>query len=129
MMREGMEDYEYLKLLSDLGGEAEARAIATKLFPHAYETDQSADALMAARAQLAALIIERSGATMPADPGSPGDAPGDPSVPSAPGTPPPQQQPAPQLAGAGGCGSGGGLGIAAALGLSGALRLRRRRNR
>jgi hypothetical protein len=134
MMREGMEDYEYLKLLSDLGGEAEARAIATKLFPHAYETDQSADALMAARAQLAALIIERSGATMPgdpADPGTPGDptTPGDPSVPAAPGTPPPQQQPAPQLAGAGGCGSGGGLGIAAALGLSGALRLRRRRNR
>ncbi len=116
MLREGMEDYEYLKILSDLGGEADARAIAARLFPHAYETEKSADELFAARAQLASLIVERTGGAVTGTPGggtTAGDATG-----GGAGL---------QQAGASGCGSAGGLGIAAALGLTGALRLRRRR--
>ena len=39
MIREGMEDYEYLKLLSDVGDPALAQQIASQLFPHAYQSD------------------------------------------------------------------------------------------
>ncbi len=58
MIREGMEDYEYLKILEDAGDGARAHEIVDGLFPHAYSTDVSPDALYAARAQLAARIIE-----------------------------------------------------------------------
>jgi hypothetical protein len=139
MIREGMEDYEYLKLLSDLGGEADARAIAAKLFPHAYETAQSADDLYAARAQLASLIVQRSGGTPPpvagTDPGgapTPGDGGSSPTPGGVPGLD--GGGTAGGIAGettspvkASACGSAGGFGILAGLGLTGAIRLRRRR--
>jgi hypothetical protein len=57
LVREGMEDYEYLKLLSDLGDKAMAQREALALFPTAYQTEQSPDALMAARARIAARIV------------------------------------------------------------------------
>ena len=64
MIREGMEDYEYLKLLSDLGDPATARAEAQALFPDAYRTEQSPGALMAARDRIARRIVAlRNGAS------------------------------------------------------------------
>jgi glycosyl hydrolase family 123 len=60
MIREGMEDYEYLKLLSDLGGASEAQAIAKQLFPHPWQSEQQPADLMAARAQLAQRIVALS---------------------------------------------------------------------
>ncbi len=63
MIREGMEDYEYLKLVSDLGDPAFAAARAAELFPHPYSTgDVSAAALLAARERLAARILELAAA-------------------------------------------------------------------
>ncbi|HEX8909630.1 MAG TPA: DUF4091 domain-containing protein, partial [Anaeromyxobacteraceae bacterium] len=61
MIREGMEDYEYLKLLSDLGAGDEARAIAKRLFPHPWQSEAQPADLMAARAQLASRILALAG--------------------------------------------------------------------
>jgi hypothetical protein len=59
MIREGMEDYEYLKLVSDLGDPAFAAAEAAQLFPHPYSAgDVSAARLLAARERLARRILE-----------------------------------------------------------------------
>ena len=49
MLREGMEDYEYLRRLSDAGDPTLAHAIADALFPHAYETEVAPERLMEAR--------------------------------------------------------------------------------
>ncbi|MGC3996712.1 MAG: sugar-binding protein [Anaeromyxobacter sp.] len=63
LIREGMEDFEYLKLLSDLGDRAMAQREALALFPTAYQTEQSPDALLAARARIAQRIVAlRTGA-------------------------------------------------------------------
>jgi len=66
MIREGMEDYEYLKLLADAGDREGAAQIARGLFPNAYSTDAAPEELMAARAQLAARILRRTGKPVPA---------------------------------------------------------------
>ena len=70
MIREGMEDYEYLKLLSDVGGADEAKQIAQQLFPRAYQADVAPADLMAAREAIARSILARTGKSVP--PGSPG---------------------------------------------------------
>ena len=58
MIREGMEDLEYLKLLERCGHGDQARAVARGLFPHAYSAGAVApDQLMSARRQLAELIL------------------------------------------------------------------------
>jgi hypothetical protein len=113
MIRDGMEDYEYLKILADAGDEAFAREVADTLFRAAYETEVSPDRLLAAREKLAQRIIEKS-------------------MPGA--DPPPLPPPLPSLppgsafeAVGGGCRSAGGAGVAALLGLLGVVRLRRRR--
>jgi hypothetical protein len=56
LIREGMEDYEYLHLLESLGGGATAQAAAQALFPAAFETDSGIDALYQTRSQLADAI-------------------------------------------------------------------------
>lgn len=56
LIREGMEDYEYLTLVAAKHGDAAARAIADALFPHAYDSAKSAAQLEAARHQLFALL-------------------------------------------------------------------------
>ncbi|GEJ58525.1 DUF4091 domain-containing protein [Anaeromyxobacter diazotrophicus] len=66
LVREGMEDYEYLKLLTDLGGGDEAQAIAKQLFPHPWQSDAKPADLLAARAQLAARIVALSSQAAPA---------------------------------------------------------------
>ncbi len=69
MIREGMEDYEYLKALSDLGDRAMAEREAQALFPAAYQADADPDALMAARDRIARRIVElRNGVPPPAPP-------------------------------------------------------------
>ncbi|HYD40491.1 MAG TPA: glycoside hydrolase domain-containing protein [Anaeromyxobacter sp.] len=59
MIREGMEDYEYLKLLADAGDREGAAQIARDLFPNAYSTDVDPARLMEARAELAKRILAR----------------------------------------------------------------------
>jgi hypothetical protein len=87
MIREGMEDYEYLRALADAGDAEGAREIARQLFPNAYSTDVSPEALAAARQALAIRILQRTGKA------------------------PPEALPG------GGCGTGGGLGGGALLAL------------
>jgi hypothetical protein len=65
MIREGMEDFEYLKLLSDLGDRAMAEREVVALFPTAYQTEADPGALMAARDRIARRIVELRGGTPP----------------------------------------------------------------
>ncbi len=57
MIRAGMQDYEYLKLLSDAGDPSLAKAIAAQLFPNAW-TEPSVEALLDARRKVAKRIVE-----------------------------------------------------------------------
>ena len=67
MIREGMEDYEYLKLLSDSGDPQMARSVARDLFPSAYHTDVDPAKVMAAREAIANRILQLTGKPAPAD--------------------------------------------------------------
>jgi hypothetical protein len=102
MIREGMEDYEYLKALSDAGDPELARSIARGLFPSNAATDVDPQALLAAREKIARRIVELTGGAAPASVSGGAD-------------------PA-----AGGCTSGGGAGALALAPLLLALRRRRR---
>jgi hypothetical protein len=117
MIREGMEDYEYLKLLADAGDEAFAQRVAGALFPNAYATEVAPAALMAAREELARRIVEL-GASAPTPDGAPSPLPG---APIEAGVALPVVR--------GGCAAGGSSGLAAIAGLLGALGIRRRRER
>jgi glycosyl hydrolase family 123 len=57
MIREGMEDYEYLKLLSEAGDPDLAKVLAAQLFPNAWTQPAIAD-LYAARDRIARRIVE-----------------------------------------------------------------------
>jgi hypothetical protein len=61
MIREGMEDYEYLKRLADAGDPSLAKAITEAVFPNAWTTDVSPDDLMIAREKIANRILELTG--------------------------------------------------------------------
>jgi hypothetical protein len=65
MIREGMEDYEYLRALSDAGDPDMARRVARELFPSASQTDVAPEKLMAAREAIAARILELTGKESP----------------------------------------------------------------
>jgi hypothetical protein len=56
MIREGMEDYEYLKALSDAGDPELAHEVARALFPNAW-TEPTVDALLIARRAIAERIV------------------------------------------------------------------------
>ncbi|MGC3997213.1 MAG: Synerg-CTERM sorting domain-containing protein [Anaeromyxobacter sp.] len=107
MIREGMEDYEYLKLLADAGDREGAREIARELFPQNWSTDVDAATLMAAREKLATRLLQKLGKSAPTVGAGPG-ASGQPSA-------------------GGGCASTGGAGLAALLAVPVLLVLRRRR--
>jgi len=134
MIREGMEDYEYLKLLVDAGDGALAREIADGLFPRAYETEQPAAALMAARARIAARLVAlaSAGAPLPTTPTPPAEDPpaDEPTVPTLPVCTAGDTACLGEELPAGGCGSGkgaeGALGAVIGLVVS-ALAFRRRR--
>ena len=72
-IRDGMEDYELLHLAASLGLGAQAKQIALGLYPHAYQATTTPAALIAARAQLAALILHALGKDV-APPSDGGDA-------------------------------------------------------
>jgi hypothetical protein len=59
LLRDGLEDGEYLRILSLRGGVARAREIASALFANAYSTERSVQDVMDARAALAAEILAR----------------------------------------------------------------------
>jgi glycosyl hydrolase family 123 len=101
MIREGMEDYEYLKLLSDAGDRDGARQIARDLFPNAWSTDVAPEKLEAAREALAQKILAAKGKSFTSATGASAAVSGG----SGGG------------GGGGGCGSGGGLGGGALLAL------------
>jgi uncharacterized protein (TIGR03382 family) len=119
MIREGMEDFEYLKALSDAGDPALAHAIAAQLFPDGL-TEPSAADLLAARETIARRVVElRAGSPVP-----PGTSPGASLGATAPGSGAP--------AGAkevitGGCTAAAGAASPAALAILALLALRRRR--
>ncbi len=124
MIREGMEDYEYLRMLADAGEGDFARGVVDALFPHPYSTDIAPEALLAARETLAARIVELG--LSGADPGVAPD--------------PVATTPGPIVTGAGsgasagdpsptGCASGGAGGLLAGLGVVAAGAARRRRAR
>jgi len=69
MIREGMEDYEYLKALSDAGDPELAGRIARQLFPTAYSTDIDAGTLMEARQAIALRILALTGGELPGQEG------------------------------------------------------------
>jgi hypothetical protein len=109
MIREGMEDYEYLKALSDAGDPELARKIAREVFPDAFSTDVAPEKIDAARARIAARIVELGGGQLA-------------SIDNARSS----------VAGAGaggGCGSAGGLGAGALLAFPLLLARARRRSR
>jgi hypothetical protein len=108
MIREGMEDYEYLKLLADNGDAALAKQVAGALFPRPYSTEQRPEDLMAARAKLANRLAEIFQPVVavptepppstpvepaPSDPAPTDPAPADPVDPSAPVAPPVAEAP------------------------------------
>jgi MYXO-CTERM domain-containing protein len=112
-IRDGMEDYEYLKLVSDLGDPALARSVAEKLFPHGYQAEAAPADLLAARARLAARIVALGGNTAP---GSTPDPSGEQGAPSS----------VPGAAGSHGCSSGEAAGLLALLGMAVGFVRRRR---
>ena len=65
-LRDGLEDYELLHLADTLGKGAEARAIASGLFPHVFDAAISPEAFASARAELAGLILAALGKSAPA---------------------------------------------------------------
>ncbi|HSD20578.1 MAG TPA: glycoside hydrolase domain-containing protein [Anaeromyxobacter sp.] len=110
MVREGMEDYEYLKLLADAGKKDVAERIARDLFPSAWQTEVDPAKVMAAREALAMQIISVNGKQLASV--------GVSAFPVVDGA-------------GGGCGSSGGFGAGALLSLPSlvAMALRRRRRR
>jgi hypothetical protein len=60
MIREGMEDYEYLKRLADLGDRAFATSVARDLFPTPYESRQPVEKVRAARDLLIDRLVQQS---------------------------------------------------------------------
>jgi hypothetical protein len=75
-IRDGMEDYELLALAAKLGAGAQAMQIAQGLFPHTYLAAVSADAIDAARAELAGLILHALGKDIVATGGGSGSGSG-----------------------------------------------------
>jgi glycosyl hydrolase family 123 len=74
MIREGMEDFEYLKLLVAAGGAADAKQIAQQLFPHPWQSEAKPADLMAARDTIARKILALGGKQVPAGGGSGGSS-------------------------------------------------------
>ena len=99
MIREGIEDYEYLTLLAKAGDKALADQAARSVLPTAYQASNEPTELLAAREQVARRIVELTASTPPRPDGSedpstePGDDPGD-----DPGTEPPSGPAIPVIA-------------------------------
>jgi Glycoside hydrolase 123, catalytic domain/Glycoside hydrolase 123 N-terminal domain len=137
MIREGMEDFEYLKLLSDAGDPQLAKQLVASLFPNAW-TEPSVSDLLAARERIAARILELTGkpaapaASTPAGSSAPANvaASGAGSGSAQGATDPAAAATRSAAAGVGsGCSAGASAEELAGLGLIAALAVRRRRRR
>ncbi|MBI5549850.1 MAG: DUF4091 domain-containing protein [Deltaproteobacteria bacterium] len=64
-LRDGLEDYEYLKYLRDHGQAADAQRIARELFPATYDTSRSDAQIAAARLELARRVADLTGGPEP----------------------------------------------------------------
>ncbi|MDR0966828.1 MAG: DUF4091 domain-containing protein [Myxococcales bacterium] len=75
MIREGIEDFEYLHLLDTLGARDFAESVVAEVMPTAYSAHDDAGLIEAARRQLAEKIVALSGGSDPGDgdAGFPGD--------------------------------------------------------
>jgi uncharacterized protein (TIGR03382 family) len=69
MIREGMEDFEYLKALSDAGDPELAKSIARQVFPNPYSTDVDPAIIAKARAAMATRIVQLKGGQLPGEAG------------------------------------------------------------
>jgi hypothetical protein len=58
MIREGFQDYEYMKRVADLGDAGFAQSIGQSLFPEVYASNQKPDLVNNARLQLASRILD-----------------------------------------------------------------------
>lgn len=65
LIREGLEDYEYLVLLDKLGGSQSATKAVNSLIRHIYDFDSSPERLYAVRESIATEILRRMGASAP----------------------------------------------------------------
>jgi hypothetical protein len=131
MIREGMEDFEYLKLLSDAGDGTLARQLATTLFPNAWTQPSIAD-LYAARDRIARRIVQLTApagtpSPAPADPPPYAGAPGGDPTSTGGGTPLSAGSTVQARLVGSGCSAGVAAETAASLGLLVAFALRRRR--
>jgi hypothetical protein len=63
LVREGLEDYEYLALLSKLGGSKAATDAVNSFVRHTFDFDSSPEKLYAARKTLAEEIVKRNGSS------------------------------------------------------------------
>jgi hypothetical protein len=61
MLREGLEDYEYMKLVSDLGDPGFAQSTGQALYPNVYSSNQPSSSIYNAREQLAHRILQLNG--------------------------------------------------------------------
>ncbi len=136
MIREGMEDYEYLKRLDDLGEGEFARAVVKSVFPNPYSTRQPVEKLKEARTLLVARLAELSGG-MPEEPVPETPVPGESTEPGSP-IPPAGTRPEKgtigstaadviEIVGAGCSATGGGAGalVLSLVGVVAAMRRRR----
>ncbi|HEX8909629.1 MAG TPA: DUF4091 domain-containing protein [Anaeromyxobacteraceae bacterium] len=135
MIREGMEDHEYLKLLSDVGDPTLAQALAAQLFPNPW-TQPSVDQLFAAREQIAFRIVQLTGGgsaagaaaanTTAASGSGSGSTAGTATAPLTHSATSTSSGGASPMVGSG-CSGGSGGGVLALLGLAASLGARRRR--
>lgn len=65
LLRDGYEDYEYLRFLSEHGGADDARRIARELFPAPFDTTRTDAEIQAARLELATLVARITGGPQP----------------------------------------------------------------
>ena len=113
MLREGMEDFEYLTALSDAGDPALARQLAASLFPNGW-TQPSVSDLLAARDRIARRVVELRAASA-----RPPASSADPAAPAGSSAPPVASSPAAtdpgvQAAGATAAGAGADPGASVA---------------
>jgi hypothetical protein len=125
MIREGMEDFEYLKALSEAGDPQLARDLATALFPNAW-TEPTVKALLSARRTIAQRIVALThpGGDPLVAPGSHGGGAGGDTGTDPAGAPLPIVGHV--LVSGTGCSAGVGGELLAGLGVVAALALRRR---
>jgi Glycoside hydrolase 123 N-terminal domain/Glycoside hydrolase 123, catalytic domain len=76
MIREGFEDYEYMKLVSDLGDPTFAQQTGKSLMATTYSSKQAADAFYSAREALANRILTLKGSSQASSGGSTGGTTG-----------------------------------------------------